>query len=253
MTQAEVTEIINRPNIMPDRYGLAAISMIFKAFGDTVRAKETWPWSSKTRCPWTPSDGAIIDIDYAIQFLTRAKEIYEQETPAEPEEYIPEDNQIKALNNRIKDLSLNITNVKEKSEDIIETSEDVTDKINRIMGDQTKLFWYVGTTPITPDIDPTQLPEEEIHDMRDKETPGWHKIDGRPEIINVGYITDTNNFTKWYIAVPERLGINKVTTNWYEDYSLSSEIITLGDVRYRVFTTLNDTDTILYTLTKRIE
>ena len=63
-----IYEIIENNNIHSDRYAMAAISCIFKAFGDPIRSKEFWPWGDKVQCPWTITKGTEKDIDDAEDY-----------------------------------------------------------------------------------------------------------------------------------------------------------------------------------------
>ena len=74
-----INEIIENENIRSDRYAMAAISYIFKAFGDTNRSKEYWPWGRDVQCEWTPSKGTSNDITQAEQLLKRAKNKFYEE------------------------------------------------------------------------------------------------------------------------------------------------------------------------------
>lgn len=71
-----VNEIIKNENIRSDRYAMAAISFIFKAFGDNIRSKEYWPWGKDVQCEWSPSKGTKYDITLAEQLLERSKNKY---------------------------------------------------------------------------------------------------------------------------------------------------------------------------------
>lgn len=75
-----INEIIENENIRSDRYAMAAISFIFKAFGDSIRSKEYWPWGKDVQCEWTPSKGTSYDITQADLLLRRAKNKFYEET-----------------------------------------------------------------------------------------------------------------------------------------------------------------------------
>lgn len=74
-----INEIIENENIRSDRYAMAAISYIFKAFGDSTRSKEYWPWGKDVQCEWIPSKGTSDDIKQAELLLKRAKTKYGEE------------------------------------------------------------------------------------------------------------------------------------------------------------------------------
>lgn len=74
-----INEIIENENIRSDRYAMAAISFIFKAFGDSTRSKEYWPWGKDVQCEWTPSKGTSYDITQADLLLRRAKNKFYEE------------------------------------------------------------------------------------------------------------------------------------------------------------------------------
>ena len=74
-----INEIIENENIRSDRYAMAAISYIFKAFGDNNRSREYWPWGRDVQCEWTPSKGTSNDITQAELLLKRAKNKFYEE------------------------------------------------------------------------------------------------------------------------------------------------------------------------------
>lgn len=74
-----INEIIENENICSDRYAMAAISYIFKAFGDSNRSREYWPWGRDVQCEWTPSKGTSNDITQAELLLKRAKNKFYEE------------------------------------------------------------------------------------------------------------------------------------------------------------------------------
>ena len=61
-------------NIRADRFAMAAISYIFKAFSDNERSKDYWPWSGKDAAylEWEESTGKTNDLYMAIHLLTEA-------------------------------------------------------------------------------------------------------------------------------------------------------------------------------------
>lgn len=74
-----INEIIENENIRSDRYAMAAISYIFKAFGDSNRSREYWPWGKDVQCEWTSSKGTSSDITQAELLLKRAKNKFYEE------------------------------------------------------------------------------------------------------------------------------------------------------------------------------
>jgi len=74
-----INEIIENENICSDRYAMAAISYIFKAFGDSNRSREYWPWGRDVQCEWIPSKGTRNDITQAELLLKRAKNKFYEE------------------------------------------------------------------------------------------------------------------------------------------------------------------------------
>ena len=61
-------------NIRADRFAMAAISYIFKAFSDNKRSIDYWPWSGKDAeyLEWEDSTGKTNDLYMAIHLLTEA-------------------------------------------------------------------------------------------------------------------------------------------------------------------------------------
>ena len=61
-------------NIRADRFAMAAISYIFKAFSDNKRSIDYWPWSGKDAeyLEWEDSTGKTNDLYMAIYLLTEA-------------------------------------------------------------------------------------------------------------------------------------------------------------------------------------
>lgn len=125
-----VSEIIENDNIKPDRFGMAAISCIFKAFGDNIRSKEYWPWGDKVNCPWTKSKGLTSDLSTAIELLLRSIEL--SNSPEENEDK-PLDSSIfnfrKRLNSAIS--GINTSDIANKK--INETSKDTLSKISEVL------------------------------------------------------------------------------------------------------------------------
>ena len=67
-----LSQILENDNIKADRFGMAAISYIYKAFGDDVRSKAYWPWSEKVNFPWSKTQGPIIDLNNAILCINKS-------------------------------------------------------------------------------------------------------------------------------------------------------------------------------------
>ena len=61
-------------NIRADRFAMAAISYIFKAFSDNKRSIDYWPWSGKDAeyLEWEDSSGKTNDLYMSIHLLTEA-------------------------------------------------------------------------------------------------------------------------------------------------------------------------------------
>lgn len=54
-------QLFQNENIKADRFALAAISYIFKAFGDNIRSKEFWPWGINVNFSWDNGKDQITD------------------------------------------------------------------------------------------------------------------------------------------------------------------------------------------------
>ena len=136
-----IYEMMMNNNVHSDRYAMAAISYIFKAFGDDIRSKEFWPWGDKVQCPWTISKGTNIDIGEAELLLERARLKYDEETEASNinDKIYNEDTMkdsfaknIKELQKRINKIQLNIGKVVKASDHTNTVSEQTTDTINKL-------------------------------------------------------------------------------------------------------------------------
>lgn len=68
-----IDHMLENDKILADRFGMAAISYIFKAFGDDIRSKEYWPWSEKSNCVWPGVKG--IDPDNTEYYISKTIEI----------------------------------------------------------------------------------------------------------------------------------------------------------------------------------
>ena len=116
-------QTINEVHIKPDRFGMAAISTIYKAFGDNVRSKEMWPWSERVGndWQWEASQGIKKDLEYAISLINYALFKFELDKETENNEYetLSSDTLVKDLSHRLKKLQKSIN-----------TAEDITKAIN---------------------------------------------------------------------------------------------------------------------------
>jgi hypothetical protein len=111
-------------HIKPDRFGMAAISTIYKAFGDNVRSKEMWPWSERVGndWQWEKSKGTINDLRDAVDLIEYAVLRYELEMDAENQTHDIEDTYA-----FVKSLKRRINRVKNS----INTAENITDAVNK--------------------------------------------------------------------------------------------------------------------------
>ena len=110
-------------DIKSDRFGMAAISTIFKAFGDNIRSKEYWPWSERIGDDWIweKSQGYENDLNYAIELIKYALWRIENEEEAK---YMK---QVNSSDQNIKDLKRRLNRLNKE----IETANNITDAINR--------------------------------------------------------------------------------------------------------------------------
>ena len=134
-----LTEILEHEKIRSDRYALAAISHIYKAFGDPIRSKECWPWGRDVQFEWYPSQGTNRDITEAELLLERARTKFEEETSSDKEYIKLNDNiksmddltkQAKALRNRLIKVNRCINTINKSNENIIKVSEETESKID---------------------------------------------------------------------------------------------------------------------------
>lgn len=126
-----INEILENENIRSDRYGMAAISYIFKAFGDPIRSKEYWPWGDKVDLPWKESIGFENDITSAMKLLTHARERYHKETK-DPIIKTKSKNTVKELKKRLMQLNANNILVNSSIKTVINTNTDAEDIKNSI-------------------------------------------------------------------------------------------------------------------------
>lgn len=135
-----LNEILEHESIRSDRYALAAISHIYKAFGDPIRSKECWPWGRDVQCEWYPSKGTNKDITEAELLLERARIKFEEEQNKDSVEYKKiRDNismedtfnkQIKELRRRLNKAAKHASNITKSSDNIISVSKEVDSKIS---------------------------------------------------------------------------------------------------------------------------
>ena len=134
-----LNEIIEHEKIRSDRYALAAISHIYKAFGDPIRSKECWPWGRDVQCEWYPSQGTNKDITEAELLLERARIKFEEETSSTNEyanltgnETMKDDfsKEIKKLRKRLNKLTNNLSSINKSNTEINNISEDIDSKID---------------------------------------------------------------------------------------------------------------------------
>lgn len=75
-----ISELIENKNIKADRFGMAAISYIFKAFGDNERSKYYWPFGKNTGVnwysEWEDDGGKLKDLTIAFKLLLEAENRY---------------------------------------------------------------------------------------------------------------------------------------------------------------------------------
>ena len=131
-----INEIIENENICSDRYAMAAISCIFKAFGDNISSKEYWPWGKDVQCEWTTSNGTNADIEQAQILLNRAKtKFYEEnsETKINEENMNDFNNQIKSLTRRINKVATNMKRVNKSSQEVTKVSDKANEIVDSIM------------------------------------------------------------------------------------------------------------------------
>jgi hypothetical protein len=133
-----LTEILEHESIRSDRYALAAISHIYKAFGDPIRSKECWPWGRDVQFEWYPSQGTDKDITEAELLLERARTKFEEEISSDNEYTKLNDNigsmddltkQAKLLRNKLMKINRHINKINKSNENIIKVSEEIESKI----------------------------------------------------------------------------------------------------------------------------
>lgn len=151
MTNIE-SSILNNSKISSDKYGLAAVSYIYKAFGNFVRSKELWPFSEKLNQEWEESKGCEYDCVFAISLLLRALEKYREEigkssqdsdstetddtenNEEQKSKYVLEDNNfVKLARFILKFAETNIDIINETSDAVNSETEKINDNINDIL------------------------------------------------------------------------------------------------------------------------
>ena len=133
-----LNEILEHSAIRSDRYALAAISHIYKAFGDNVRSKEYWPWGRDVQCEWYPSKGTNTDITEAELLLERARIKFEEEQKTNKDYSKINDDimkttfdkEIKKLRTRLQKVGRNIKTINKSNESIVKVSEETDSKIS---------------------------------------------------------------------------------------------------------------------------
>ena len=128
-----LTQIRENENIKADRFGMAAISYIFKAFGDRIRSKEYWPWGRDINFPWDNETYDSYEINYnknlllAIECLEEAISRLNNDTETQYN-----DISTKSLEKRLALLKNKLKNINTISEKINETSKETKDKIDEL-------------------------------------------------------------------------------------------------------------------------
>jgi len=123
------------PNIRADKYGMGAISHIYKAFGDNIRSKEYWPWSENVGNDWAweKSKGTINDLENAIEYIKMAmlRLSYEYVNTQTNEYGDDMTTAIKKLRKRLENINLSIDIANEITEAINNTTlATINDKEN---------------------------------------------------------------------------------------------------------------------------
>ena len=143
-------DLLKNENIRADRFGLAAISYIFKAFGDVIRSKEYWPWGSKVNFSWDNGKDSISgdNLQEALDIsnwqstgnlgdLTRAMLcIKEAQIRSKNEETqkikTSNKNSIKDLQKRLARLGINSKTINRDINNVNNTSKNIKDQIDFI-------------------------------------------------------------------------------------------------------------------------
>lgn len=158
---------LKNKNIKADRFAMAAISYIFKAFGDNIRSKEYWPWGDKVNFPWGDEDLDNLEHTYTLNVkkdnektgkseiipytwppsgnlsdLTRAmiciKEAQSRSQIEQETEKIEikqnNSNNINNLKKRLDRINMGIKTVNRITKNVNDTSIDYQEKTNNIRG-----------------------------------------------------------------------------------------------------------------------
>ena len=136
MTANELLALDNE-NIRSDKYAAAAISYIYKAFGDVIRSKEIWPFSNKLNLGWQNSNGTVQDCADAMQYLLKALDRYETEIADTNINKITlsNDNFIKNLKKFVNKIDEDTEDSNQISDAIAAISSNVEHEINKIMNE----------------------------------------------------------------------------------------------------------------------
>lgn len=80
-----LSQLQENKNIKSDRFAMAAISFIYKAFNDISSSKACWPWSGRddANLVWEPSSGVSQDLIMARSLIILANQRYKEETQNE--------------------------------------------------------------------------------------------------------------------------------------------------------------------------
>ena len=131
MTPTELT-ILGRNDIRSNKFAAAAISYIYNAFGDIIRSKESWPFSSKKELGWQNSKGTEEDLKSAFQFLLASYNKYLNEN-SKSNDVIPISNTINDIKTELEDIDKELDLIDSISESIDNITNDTNDKINNVI------------------------------------------------------------------------------------------------------------------------
>lgn len=135
------TEISNNTSIKSDRYAMAAISQIFKAFGDIERSKDYWPWGETVDYPWESSRGTQQDLSLAKAFIAVAANRHKEEHPDDliqdvTEKHYPkmkEPTTIRGFRQYLNRLAQGMITNRNNSKKIDDESTDIKTEIEKIV------------------------------------------------------------------------------------------------------------------------
>lgn len=136
-TDLTIDHMINNENIKADRFGMAAISYIFKAFGDDIRSKEYWPWSEKDNCRWPGLRGEYHSRDEYMMWAKRTLErasvnSYTVDDQTSNDEKNPIDISLIQLKERLKKSVDNVIDINDTNKNINKTSNEIHTKIDEL-------------------------------------------------------------------------------------------------------------------------